>query len=143
MTQLSICPDYSALEVPWDSWSEPFWQAGATGMLLMPRCTNCGTFRWPAGPFCHACHTQAVDWVPPGHARVYSFTILPVPGANREAPPGLRIPTLVEFDEAPGVRLVSVLVDAAPEDVKIGATVTVEWRPAANTSVPVFRLRAD
>lgn len=143
MSARSICPDYAALDVAMDSWSEPFWQAGAEGRLLMPRCTHCGTFRWPAGPFCPECHTQPVEWVPPGQGRIYSFTILPAPGPDKEAPPGIRIPALVEFDDAPGVRLVSVLIDAAAGDVRIGDTVEVEWRPAANTPVPVFRLSGN
>lgn len=141
-SNLSICPDFSALQVPMDSWSEPFWQAGADGHVVMPRCKHCDLFRWPAGPFCPACHTQPVDWVPAGQARIYSFTVLPIPGADKEAPQ-YRLPTLVEFADAPGVRLVSVLIDADPKQVAIGAPVDVEWHPAANAVVPVFRLQGD
>ena len=140
MSALSIRPDFSALEIPMDSWSEPFWQAGAQGRVVMPRCITCGTFRWPAGPFCPACHTQDVEWVDAGQARIYSFTVLPVRGADKEAPPDYRVPTLVTFDNAPGVRLVSVLVDAPVDQVAIGAEVTVEWVKGANAVLPVFRL---
>lgn len=143
MSTKSICPDFAALEIAMDAWSEPFWQAGAENRLLMQKCSHCGTFRWPAGPFCPQCRRQAVEWVPPGQARIYSFTILPVPDADKDAPPRWRMPTLVEFDEAPGVRLVSVLVDADPAAVAIGSRVDVEWRPAANGVVPVFRLPAS
>jgi uncharacterized OB-fold protein len=140
MTALSMCPDYAALEIPFDAWSEPFWRAGAEGRLVMPRCGDCGTFRWPAGPFCPNCRSQNVEWVPPGNGRIYSFTILPVPGENG-APAQFRIPALVEFDDAPGVRLVSALVDAPAERIAIGVPVAVDWMPAANFSVPVFRLK--
>ena len=139
MSALSVCPDYSALEVPFDVWSEPFWRAGVERRLVMPRCGACGAFRWPAGPFCPSCRSQTVEWVPPGTGRLYSFTILPVPG-EEGAPPQFRIPALVEFDDAPGVRLVSALVDAPVEQVAIGMRVEVDWVPAANLSVPVFRL---
>lgn len=142
MTDKSICPDYSALEIAMDSWSEPFWQAGSEGRVVMQKCSSCGTFRWPAGPFCPDCRTQDAEWVPPGQARIYSFTILPVPGADKEAPPRYRVPTLVEFDEAPGVRLVSILIDADPKAVSIGDSVDVVWKPAANGVVPVFQLKA-
>ena len=140
MSKRSLCPDYSALEVPADVWSQPFWEATKIHKLLMPRCIACGTFRWPAGPFCHQCHSQEVEWVPPGQGRIYSFTILPVRGETENAPPQIRIPALVEFENAPGVRLISVLVDAPPEKVKIGAKVTMDWRAAANATVPVFQL---
>lgn len=139
MTALSIRPDFTALEIPVDAWSEPFWQAGGEGRLVMPRCTACGTFRWPAGPFCPTCRAQEVEWVPPGQARIYSFTRLPVPGASKDAPPDWRVPTLVEFDDAPGVRLVSVLVEARVDAVAIGDPVDIAWQPAANGVVPVFR----
>lgn len=142
MTDLSICPDFSTFEIPMDAWSEPFWQAGSEGRTVMQQCSQCDTFRWPASPFCPSCRGQEVTWVPPGQARIYSFTILPVPGPDKEAPPRARIPALVEFAEAPGVRLVSVLVEADPQSVAIGDPVEIEWRPAANGVVPVFRLKA-
>jgi uncharacterized OB-fold protein len=138
MSARSVCPDYSALEIPMDSWSQPFWDAAAEHRLTMPRCAACGTFRWPAGPFCPKCHSQQVEWVPPGQARIYSFTILPVPGD--EATLRVRIPALVTFDDAPGVRLVSALIDAPPDAVAIDAPVEIEWRAAANATVPLFRL---
>jgi uncharacterized OB-fold protein len=138
----SICPDYSALDIPSDAWSQPFWEAAAESRLLMPRCVKCGTFRWPAGPFCHVCRTQPLEWVAPGQGRIYSYTIMPVPGVDG-AVAQVRIAALVEFDDAPGVRLVSSLVGAAPAEVKIGALVQVGWRPAANARVPVFTLAAS
>jgi uncharacterized OB-fold protein len=139
MPDRSITPDYSALEIPMDAWSEPFWAAGTEGRLVMPRCGDCGTFRWPAGPFCASCQSQAVEWVAPGQGRIYSFTVLPVP-MGELAEPGRRVPALVAFDDAPGVRLVSALVDAPLDEVAIDAPVEVHWLPAANTAVPVFRL---
>ena len=139
METRSFCPDFTALQVPWDTWSKPFWDATAERKLLLPRCGECETFRWPASPFCFKCRSQKVDWVPPGQAHIYSFTILPVRGPS-DAPPQSRIPALVEFDDAPGVRLVSALVDAPFAQVKIGAKVEIDWLAAANATVPVFRL---
>lgn len=136
MTERSILPDYSALEIPVDIWSQPFWEAGASGRLLFPSCQDCGTFRWPAGPFCPECRGQEVDWGPAGQGRIYSYTILP----DRAEPLKFRIAALAEFDEAPGVRLVLTLAGAAKEQVVIGAKVDVRWVPAANFSVPVFML---
>lgn len=141
MSTRSLCPDFSSLEVPMDAWSLPFWDAARERRLLMPRCAACGTFRWPAGPFCPQCRAQPLQWLDPGRGRIYSFTILPMPGESETAPPRLRIPALVEFDRAPGVRLASVLVDAPPEAVAIDAAVEVDWLDAANARVPVFRLR--
>jgi hypothetical protein len=140
MSARSSCPDFSLLQVPTDAHSQPFWDSAAARKLLMPRCTQCGTFRWPAGPFCPQCRSQQVEWVPPGQGRIYSFTVLPMRGEVGNAPQQFRIPALVEFEGAPGVRLVSSLVDAPIEQVDIGIRVDVDWLPAANTTVPVFRL---
>lgn len=139
MTERSIVPDFSALEAPMDAWSAPFWEAAADGRLVMPQCCACGTFRWPAGPFCPKCHAQPVEWRAPGVARIYSYTVLPAPGPEGEAPRA-RIPVLAEFDDAPGVRLVSVLIDAAVEAVAIGAPLDIAWLPVANAKVAAFRL---
>jgi uncharacterized OB-fold protein len=140
MDTLSLSPDLSALDIPWDAWSKPFWDAAAERKLVMPHCGDCGTFRWPAGPFCPKCRSQAMEWTAPGQGRIYSFTVLPVRGADGQTTPQKRIPVLVEFDDAPGVRLVSALVDAPVDRVAIGAPVAVDWLAAANATVPVFRL---
>ena len=136
----SVRPDVSALTVPMDAWSQPFWDAAAEHRLVMPHCQDCGRFRWPAGPFCPNCRSQRLAWVPPGTARIYSFTLLPVASGGDE-PPRLRCPALVEFDDAEGVRLVTSIVDSPIADIQIGAAVEVDWIAAANATAPVFRTR--
>ena len=136
----SITPDFAALDIAMDAWSEPFWQAVGEHRLQFPRCGQCDTFHWPAGPFCYRCRSQAVEWVEAGQGRIYSYTVLPVMGADKDAPPQFRTPVVVEFDGIPDVRLVSVLVDALLEGVAIGALVEPVWLAAANATVPGFRL---
>jgi uncharacterized OB-fold protein len=140
MSERSIAPDLASLEVPWDVWGEPFWKATAERKLLMQSCADCGTFRWPPGPFCATCQSQQVAWLPPGQGRIYSFTVLPVAATDKDAPPQHRVPVLVEFDQAPGIRLVSALIDAPLDKIAIGDSVQVDWLAAANATVPVFRL---
>src|SRR5439155_13241722 len=108
--------------------------------LQFPRCGTCGTFRWPAGPFCYRCRSQAVEWVPAGQGRIYSYTVLPVISADKDAPQ-FRTPVVVEFDGIAEVRLVSVLVDAPVDGIAIGAAVEPVWLAAANATVPGFRLK--
>src|SRR6266498_318606 len=60
-----------------DAHTQPFCDAALEGRLLVPRCTNCGTFRLPPGPFCFVCQHQQVDWVElPGTGTIYTFTIV-------------------------------------------------------------------
>lgn len=136
----SITPDFVQLQIPMDAWSEPYWQAVGEHRLQFPRCGACGTFRWPAGPFCFQCRSQEVEWVQAGQGRIYSYTVLPVPSADKHAAPQFRTPVVVEFEGIPGVRLVSVLVDAPVGAIAIGAAVEPVWLPAANATVPAFRL---
>lgn len=136
----SMTPDFAELDIAMDQWSEPFWQGALEHRLQFPRCGACGAFRWPAGPFCYQCRSQEVEWVAAGQARIYSYTVLPVMGADKDAAPQWRIPVVVEFDGIAEVRLVSVLVDAPLADVAIGCTLAAHWLPAANATVPAFRL---
>ena len=136
----SITPDLSQLDIAIDAWSEPYWQAAGEHRLQFPRCGACGTFRWPAGPFCFECRSQAVEWVAAGQGRIFSYTVLPVMGPDKDAAPQYRTPVVVEFEGIPGVRLVSALVAAPLEEIAIGAAVEPVWLAAANATVPVFRL---
>jgi len=46
---------------------------------------------------------------------------------------------LIEFDDAPGVRLVSNVIDAAADELEVGMPVQVEWQTTgAGTTLPRF-----
>jgi uncharacterized protein len=111
-----------------DSWTEPFWVAAADHRLTIPRCGSCGTHRMPPSPFCYVCQSQDVEWVAhSGNGFVYSFTVIRhavIPTVADAVP---YVVGVIELDDASHVRLVSNLVDIAPEDVKIGMRVSVVW----------------
>lgn len=140
MSEVTSAPDIGALEIPTDAWTQPFWDAAAKRDLLLPRCGDCGRFRWPPGPFCPACQSQSVQWVAPGAARIYSYTVLREPAGEDGRPSRTIAPALVEFADADGVRLLGAIVDTALDDIRVGAEVTVQWSPAGETAVPVFRV---
>lgn len=138
MTELTSAPDISRIEIPMDTWTAPFWQAAAEEKLALPRCGDCQTFRWPPGPFCPACRSQAVDWVGAGRAELYSYTVLRRPGASHEEPGSVIVPGLVSFPEAGGVRIMAAIIDSPVDAVKIGMPLTLRWVPKGDTNVPVF-----
>lgn len=140
MAQLSTSPDVSALEIPMDQWTGPFWAGAAEGQLVFPECADCGHFRWPSGPLCPRCRAQAVNWRDGGEGRIYSFSAVRT-AESATAPAVLHLPALIEFPQAGGVRLLAALIDAVPEAVEIGAAVEPVFLPTANTSVPAFRLK--
>jgi uncharacterized OB-fold protein len=128
-------------QIETDQWSEPYWKAAAEHRLVLPRCTHCGTFRMPA-PFCHECQSQDIVWVEQsGDGAIYSFSVVdyPVISAVKESLP--YVPALIELADAPGVRLISNVVDSLVDDIAIGAQVSLTWQDIEGGSIPRFRLK--
>jgi len=122
--------------------TEPFWEAAAEHRLVVPRCTNCGTFRFPPSPFCFHCRAQDVEWIEhEGMGEIYSFTVIRhavIPQVAEALP---FVAAVVELPATGGCRVVGNVVDCDPADVRIGLAVTLDWydvRPGE--SVPIFRL---
>ena len=140
MSQISGRPDIAQLVVPADAWTLPFWDAARDHRLILPNCGVCGQYRWPPGPFCPACHSQAVVWTDAGDGFVFSFTIIPgKPQDDGKASPAL-VPSLIEFPVAGGVRLLAAVVDSPIDDICIGAKVSPVWVAARDAIVPMFKL---
>jgi uncharacterized protein len=58
-----------------DGADAPYWQGLEEGRLLLPRCTGCDRWMWPAGHRCGACGTTGVRWEErPMRARVFTWT---------------------------------------------------------------------
>jgi uncharacterized protein len=115
-----------------------FWTGGEQGELRIARCGNCGYYLHPPTPRCPKCWSE--DIAPSavsGRGRVYTYTI------NRQQwMPGLEVPFVlaaVELDEQPGLRLITTLVDLAPEDVEIGLPVEVTFVARGDAFIPLFR----
>ncbi len=108
-----------------DLHTAPFWDACRRRELRFARCRACGRFRHPPLPGCPSCAAAAVDWVAvAGRGHVFSWTVAhhaALPELVAEAPYAI---VTVEFDDAPGVRLVSNLVAGTPY---VGMPVEVEW----------------
>jgi uncharacterized OB-fold protein len=140
MTETSSTPDVSALVVPMDVWTQPFWDAAARGELKLVRCADCRRYRWPPGPFCPYCQSQSTEWTASGPAVIYSFTVLPERGGPDGQPARIHAPALVEFPQADGVRFLAAVIDAPIDQIAIGAELELSWSSAENAKIPVFRL---
>jgi uncharacterized OB-fold protein len=136
----SAAPDIAPIPLPIDRWTQPFWNACANHELVMPRCGTCRAWRWPPTPFCPKCRSQAIDWLPAGPPRLYSYTVVRQPGPTPEDPLRLVVPGLVEFPQAGGMRFVAAIVDSEVADISIGAPLTFGWTRKDGTNVPVFSL---
>jgi uncharacterized OB-fold protein len=109
--------------------------------LGIQRCLDCGRFRHPPQPRCAHCRSDRSDWAEvAGTGEVYSWTVV-----WHAANPALRgsVPynvVVVLLDGTDGVRLVSNLVDVAPEDLRVGLRVELVWERRGEIDLPCFRL---
>jgi uncharacterized OB-fold protein len=108
----------------------------------MQRCRACSKFRWHPAPRCTHCGGADYDWAPlSGRGRVTTWTLIthPVhPAAVARVP---YVVAEIELAEQPGLRMISNIVDAAPEAIAFDAPVTVGFvTHPQGQKLPVFRL---
>ncbi len=120
--------------------TRPYWNGAAAGALMLQRCVACGAYRHPPTVVCGACGAWETSWVPAsGGGVIYSYTVVVHPvhrAVERLVPYNV---VLVELDE--GVRVVSTVVDAAPDALAIGRRVTAVFeRLTPDIGLPKFRL---
>ncbi len=114
----------------------PFWAAAAEGRLILPRCNSCGGFIWYPRTFCPDCHTIGVEWVDAsGRGTVYSFTVNQR-GQGPWADHSPYVIAYVQLDEGP--RVLTNIVGADPDQIRVGDAVTAVFEPAGATQVLRF-----
>ncbi|MFN8036914.1 MAG: bifunctional MaoC family dehydratase N-terminal/OB-fold nucleic acid binding domain-containing protein [Acidimicrobiia bacterium] len=116
-----------------------FWWDGVNEhKLLIQRCISCGELRHPPRPMCP--HCQSLDWdtvEASGRGTVYSFVVTHHPQVPAFDYP--LAPALIELEE--GTRLLSDVIDIAPEEIEIGLPVEVVFvQYDAELTLPQFRV---
>ena len=118
-----------------DALTAPFWEACRRGALEISACSQCGHRFLPPGPCCPRCwSTRLTPREVSGRGRVFSFAVY-----RRTYHPGMPAPyvvALVELDEGP--RLISNIVECAPEEVAIDLAVQVRFEAAGDFRLPRF-----
>jgi uncharacterized OB-fold protein len=118
----------------------PFFEAARRHELVIQRCADCRGWIFYPQVFCHLCHSRNLDWERvSGRGTVFSFTVVRHAlhaGFASQLPLGV---VLIDLDDAPGVRLVSNLVDVANEDIVIGMPVAVTFREIDGVTLPMFQ----
>ncbi len=115
-----------------------FWDGTSAGELRIQRCSGCGALRHPPGPMCPSCGSPHPGYVvAAGTGEIFSYVV-----HHHPAVPGRQLPivvVLVTLDE--GVRMVGELIGAAPDQVRIGLPVRVEFaRIDDELTLPAWRL---
>ncbi|WP_420037924.1 bifunctional MaoC family dehydratase N-terminal/OB-fold nucleic acid binding domain-containing protein [Streptomyces sp. cg28] len=114
-----------------------FWDGVAQHKLLVQRCTDCATLRFPWLPGCNACGGQEWDTVEAsGEGTVFSYVVMHHPPFPAFDPP--YAVGLIELAE--GVRMVSNVIGVPYDKVRIGLPVRLEFlRADEEWELPVFR----
>jgi uncharacterized OB-fold protein len=99
-----------------------------SGELRLQRCRACAAVQHPPGEVCHHCQAIEFDYVAARpHGVVESFTIV-----HHATNPLLKqvVPynvALISLRDYPQVRIIGNVIDAAPEQMRIGMAVTCTW----------------
>lgn len=114
-----------------------FWEGVAAHRLLVQRCGDCTTLRFPWLPGCSACGSREWDTIEAGGSgTVFSYVVMHHPPFRAFAPP--YAVGLIELAE--GVRIVSNVVGVPYDKVRIGMPVRLEFlRVDEELELPVFR----
>jgi uncharacterized OB-fold protein len=126
-----------------DDYTRPFWDAAQRDRLVVPRCTQCGTFRLPPLPLCYVCQSEEVEWVElPGTGTVYTYTVVHHPLHPDLAPVCPYVSGVVELDgtQGEGARMLVNIIDCEPEQITFGTRVRIVFDHVNDDmSTPRFR----
>ena len=100
----------------------------AAGRLCFPYCAACARFHWYPMPLCPHCQSAGFEWRQvTGRGTLYSWTEIHHAFDVRYDGPLPYIVALIDFADAPGVRLVSNIVGAAADTLKLDMTVAAHF----------------
>jgi uncharacterized protein len=121
----------------------PFFEGASASRLMVQKCSECGTNRFPAQELCSNCLSSAASWVPvSGRGEVYSFNVMHQvyhPGFASEVPYAV---VVVKLEEGP--KVVSNLVGVKPSAIKCGMPVEVVFDKLSDQiTLPRFRPRTS
>jgi uncharacterized OB-fold protein len=121
----------------------PFFEAAKRHELVVQRCRQCGTHRFPAREICSSCLSRDAEWVRvSGEGEVFSYNVMHQvyhPGFAGEVPYAVVAVKLKE-----GAKMNSNLLGITPHDIEIGMPVRVVFEDISDeVSLPKFVKRAE
>lgn len=120
-----------------------YWEYIRSRELRIQRCGDCGRFRHPPMPCCPNCRGEATEWVPvSGDGEVFTYTIVHyAPHAALKSAVPFNV-AVVLLEDAGDVRIVSNVIDATPEEMRVGLKVSLVWEETPDGGwLPRFRKR--
>ena len=121
--------DFPLPDIDWEPTRE-LWAGAARGALLITRCDACARYVWYPETPCRYCGGTSLTWTAvSGRGRLFAWSVVRHAWIPQVAD---RLPFatgLVALEEDPAVRLVTCIVDCAPEALRCDMPVHVVFRP--------------
>lgn len=117
--------------------TQPYWDATKRGELAFQRCASCNTaFLYPK-LLCPSCWTPEPAWeIASGTGNVIAFSIVHQAPYESYAQRVPYVVAMITLDEGP--QLMANVVNCSPEDVRVGARVSVTFEERGDFSIPQF-----
>lgn len=125
-----------------DETSQFYWDAAKLGVLAIQSFPDIGVFQHPPSPVPEVIGggrglPQVVEVR--GRGRLYSYTILHQPFHPAFVDSVPMIIGLTELDDAPGIRILTNIVEADPKDLRCGLEMEVVFEQRGDYALPQFR----
>ena len=122
-----------------DPYAEQFWAFTQQKELRLQQCADCGKFRWPPGPTCDKCLSDAFQWTAvAGRGKVLSWTTFH--RSYFKEYPAPHTVFVLELEEGP--LFVAYPIGIAPADLREGMVVALRWTDGEDQfgtyNLPVF-----
>jgi uncharacterized OB-fold protein len=119
--------------------TQPFWSAAKERRLVVQRCDDCETLRFPPEPGCYQCGSLRSSWVPlSGRATLWSWTVCYPPLLPYFAERAPWPVAVVQLEEGP--RMVTNLVGMSIEEYAIGVSLVADFEDVSeDVTLVVFR----
>ena len=118
-----------------DDESRAFWEAGRDGVLRFSACRACGALLHPPVPVCRYCRSGDIGGRDvSGRGVVVGVTVNHHQWDPRFSPPF--VIATVAIEEDPRVRVVTNLVDVAPDEVRVGMRVKARFEARRTSGSP-------
>ena len=109
-----------------DEENRPWWEALKRRELYIQKCRDCGASRYYPRALCPECLSSSTEWIRcSGKGAIYTFTV-----THQNQAAGFRdsLPYVMAYVElAEGEKMLTNVVDCAPEQVRIGMPVEVVY----------------
>ncbi len=137
-------PDFPLPDTTWEP-TRGFFEAAARGELALPRCAGCGSLQWYPPERCRRCGGADLPFAPvSGRGVLFSWAVVRRALFREYAEKAPYVTGLVALAEDPAVRLVTLLVDCEPGDLRIDQPMRAVFRELAFShasravTVPMF-----